>query len=192
MNIPLIISKGGFIMKVVLLRHAETTFNNSGRFCGRIDCDITDNGKIITAKLASMEPFASGFTAMYVSPLKRTVQTLMAIYPNCRYIVDERLIEISLGKWEGIEKMSINQDDRKAFIRGLYTPPEALENHSDVVNRIISFFVELENFYNNRDVILVVTHNGVIRTIKQLLKMSVEKTKNSDFIIIDSKNLLRV
>lgn len=179
-------------MKIVLLRHAETTFNNSGRFCGRIDCDITDNGKSITAKLASIEPFSSGFAAMYVSPLKRTAQTLMAIYPNCEYIVDERLIEISLGLWEGIEKTSVNQNDRKAFIRGVYTPPEALENHKDVVNRIISFFDELENSYNQSDVILVVTHNGVIRTIKQLLKMNVEKTKNSDFIIIDSKNLLKV
>lgn len=177
-------------MKVVLLRHAETILNNSGRFCGRTDCDITENGRITTAKLASVEPFLSGFTAMYVSPLKRTTQTLIAIYPNCNYIVDERLIEISLGSWEGLEKTSVNQSDRKAFIKGLYTPPNANENHEDVVNRIMSLFKELNKLYDESDRILLVTHNGVIRTIKQLLHMDQTKTKNSDFITIDSKALL--
>ena len=94
-------------MKVALLRHAEAVLNNSGKFCGRTDCDITENGKIITAKLASIEPFSSGFTSIYVSPLKRTMQTLIAIYPNCEYIVDGRLTEISLGSWEGLEKISV-------------------------------------------------------------------------------------
>lgn len=177
-------------MKVVLLRHAETTLNNSGRFCGRTDCDITENGKITTAKLASVEPFLSGFTAMYVSPLKRTAQTLIAIYPNCDYSVDERLIEISLGSWEGLEKTSVNQSDRKDFIKGLYTPPNAIENYEDVVNRIKSLFKELNKLYDESDRILLVTHNGVMRTIKQLLHIEQIKTKNSDFITIDSKALL--
>lgn len=176
-------------MKVVLLRHAETILNNSGRFCGRTDCDITENGRIITAKLANIEPFVSGFTAIYVSPLKRTLQTLRAIYPNCEYIVDERLIEISLGLWEGLEKTSVNQNDRKAFLKGLYTPPEAEENHEQVVNRILSLFYDLNNSYEDSDTILLVTHNGVLRTVKQLLKMNETKTKNSEFIVIDSKDL---
>lgn len=177
-------------MKVVLLRHGETTLNNSGRFCGRTDCDITQNGKVTTAKLASMEPFISGFAAMYVSPLKRTSQTLIAIYPNCDYIVDERLIEISLGSWEGLEKTSVNQTERNAFIKGVYTPPNAKENHKDVVNRIMSFFNEINKLYDESDRILVVTHNGVIRTIKQILQIEQIKTKNSEFIIMDSKDLV--
>lgn len=185
-----VIYEGGFFMKIVLMRHAETTFNNSGRFCGRTDCDITENGRITTSKLASIEPFLSGFTAMYVSPLKRTVQTLIAIYPSCNYIVDERLTEISIGLWEGLEKASVNQSDRKAFLKGLYTPPNAEENHEDVVNRIMSLFKELDNSYDDSDIILLVTHNGVIRTVKQLLKMDELKTKNSDFIIIDSKDVV--
>lgn len=51
-----VIYEGGFFMKIILMRHAETTFNNSGRFCGRTDCDITENGRITTSKLASIEP----------------------------------------------------------------------------------------------------------------------------------------
>lgn len=176
-------------MKVVLLRHAETELNNSGKFCGRTDCNITENGKNTTAKLASVEPFVSGFTAMYVSPLKRTAQTLRSIYPNCDFIVDERLIEISLGSWEGLEKTSVNQDNRKAFLKGLYTPPKAEESHEDVVKRILSLFKEIDHSYRDTDTILMVTHNGVIRTVKQLLKMEGLKTKNSDYIIIDTKDM---
>ena len=129
---------------------------------------------------------------MYVSPLKRTAQILSAVYPNCNYIVDERLIEISLGSWEGLEKTAVDQSKRKAFLKGLYTPPNAEETHKDVVYRIISFFKELENTYDKYDTILLVTHNGVIRTIKQLLKIEDVKTKNSDFIIIDSKDLVKL
>lgn len=50
---------------------------------------------------------------MYVSPLKRIAQTLSVVYPNCNYIVDERLIEISLGSWEGLEKTAVDQSKRK-------------------------------------------------------------------------------
>ena len=177
-------------MKVVLLRHAETILNNSGKFCGRTDCDITENGRVTTAKLACVEPFISGFTAIYVSPLKRTMQTVTAIYPNCNYIVDERLIEISLGSWEGVEKTSVNQTYRQAFIKGLYTPPNAKENHKDVANRVMSFFKEINKLYDECDTILLVTHNGVIRTIKQLLGIEKIKTRNSDFFVIDSKDLV--
>ena len=179
-------------MKIVILRHAETELNNSGKFCGRTDCNITENGKSITAKLANIEPFVSGFNAIYVSPLKRTIQTLKAIYPNCEYIVDERLIEISLGSWEGKNKKSVNQMERKNFINGLYTPPNAEESHKEVILRIKSFFEEIDKLYKESDKILLVTHNGVIRTIKQLMGMDKIKTKNSDFFEIDSKYLLTV
>jgi probable phosphoglycerate mutase len=179
-------------LKIVLLRHGETELNNSGRFCGRTDCNITENGKNITARLASIEPFLSGFTAMYVSPLKRTAQTLIAIYPNCDYIVDERLIEISLGSWEGLEKTSVNQSDRKDFLKGLYTPPGAEETHEEVVNRIKSFFKYIDNSYDDSNIILCVTHNGVMRTIKQMLKLGDIKTKNSEYIIIDSEDFAKL
>lgn len=74
----------------------------------------------------------------------------------------------------------------------MYTPPNAEETHEDVVNRIMSLFKELDNSYDDSDSILLVTHNGVIRTVKQLLKLEELKTKNSDFIIIDSNDLVKL
>lgn len=176
-------------MNIVILRHAETLLNRYGKFCGRINCDITEEGKSETSKLVDIEPFKFGFTAMYVSPLKRTVQTLKAIYPESNYIMDERLIEISLGGWEGLEKNSVNQEYRQAFLKGMYTPPYAMEKHEDVVNRIKSLFKELSETYKDSDSILLVTHNGVIRTIIQLIGREEIKTKNSHFIILDSNDL---
>lgn len=178
-------------MKITFLRHAETTLNNSGKFCGRTDCDITETGRNDAYKLAKIEPFSYGFSGMYVSPLKRTAQTLNAIYPNCNYIVDERLTEISLGTWEGVEKTSVNQEDRKAFIKGMYNPPNSEETHEEVVNRIMSFVQDIDKTYNDTDSVLVTTHGGVIRTIKQVLNMESDKTKNLDFITIDSKDLIK-
>ena len=79
--------------KVILMRHAKTTLNQEGRFAGITDCNITEEG----AKLAK-ESFAytnEDFDYIYVSPLKRTSQTLDAIMPeHIEPIIDDRIIEI--------------------------------------------------------------------------------------------------
>ena len=97
------------------------------------------------------------------------------------------LIEISLGEWEGKEKLSVNQSDRKAFLKGKYMPPNAKETHEDVIKRVKSFFIEIINSYDESTTVLLVTSNGVIRTVRQLLKMEEIKINPSEFIVIDSK-----
>ena len=70
--------------QILFLRHAETKLNEEGRFCGRIDIDITEEGRKQAEEMR--KTFKDyHFDAIYCSPLKRTKQTLEAIFSNQKF-----------------------------------------------------------------------------------------------------------
>lgn len=149
---------------LIFIRHAETDFNRNGIFAGRTDCNITKEGFEQAKKLLKEEQ--KHFDYIYCSPLKRTKQTLEAIIPGSVPIVDERIIEISIGEWEGKKKDYFDKDLVALYRAGQYTPPGA-ETTSQVDKRVCSFVKSLFENYQDDEKILIVTHNGVMRSIKR-------------------------
>ena len=159
--------------QILFLRHAETNLNQEGRFCGRMDVEITEEGKKQAEKMR--ETFKKyHFDAIYCSPLKRTKQTLEAIFPNRKFIKEDGFTEISLGDWEGLKKETISQKLRKAFQRGEYAPPHG-EKHEDVEARVKEAIERIFATYPDGSVILVCTSNGIMRTIKRIYGIKTEK-----------------
>lgn len=159
--------------QIIFLRHAETKMNEEGRFCGIIDTDITEEGRRQAEKMR--ETFKKcHFDAMYCSPLKRTKQTLEAIFPNQKFIEEDELTEISLGDWEGLKKENVNQKLRKAFQQGEYAPPHG-EKHEDIEARVKETIERIFATYPDGSVILVCTSNGIMRTIKRIYDIKTEK-----------------
>ena len=150
--------------RLTFVRHAETDFNRAGIFAGRTDCNITQEGFEQAKKL--LKDDEKDFDYIYCSPLKRTKQTLEAIIPGSVPIVDERIIEISIGEWEGKKKDSFDKDLVALYRAGQYTPPGA-ETTSQVDKRVCDFVESLFDTYKNNEKILIVTHNGVMRSIKR-------------------------
>lgn len=150
---------------LTFLRHAETEVNKNDLFSGIFDCNISEKGSELAKNLRNEFP---EFDAYYCSPLKRTHQTLHAIFPNAEFTVDDRIIEIYLGVWEGVPKTSVDQDLRKKFRKGIYTPEKAESNES-VEKRISSFLASMAEKYTGEERILVVTHNGFMRTLARML-----------------------
>lgn len=150
--------------KIVFIRHAESEYNRDGIWEGRVDCSLTEKGIESAKKLGNT--IENNFDAIYCSPLKRAKQTLEAIFPNAKPIYDERIIEISIVEWEDKKKDLFDTHLRELFRKGLYTPPGA-ESHQDVDKRACNFVEELFEKYKNNERILVVTHNGIIRSIKR-------------------------
>ena len=148
--------------KIVFIRHAESEYNRDGIWAGRVDCSLTEKGIESAKKLGNT--IENNFDTIYCSPLKRAKQTLEAIFPNAKPIYDERIIEISIGEWEDKKKDLFDTHLRELFRKGLYTPPGA-ESHQDVDKRACNFVEELFEKYKNNERILVVTHNGIIRSI---------------------------
>jgi broad specificity phosphatase PhoE len=89
-------------MNLLLVRHGETTWNREGRYQGRTDVPLSSEGEAqaqrLGARLAGL-PIAIALA----SPLERTRNTAAAILGDrgVKLELDEALIEISHGQWEG-------------------------------------------------------------------------------------------
>ena len=170
--------------QIIFLRHTETKMNKEGRFCGIIDTDVTEEGRKQAEKMR--ETFKEyHFDAMYCSPLKRTKQTLEAIFPNQEFIKEKGFTEISLGDWEGLKKEKVNQKRRKAFQQGEYAPPHG-ERHEEVESRVKKSVERIFATYPDGAVILVCTSNGIMRTIKRMYNMQTKDimSKNLEYVIL--------
>ncbi len=150
------------MINLTFIRHAETILNKSGVFCGRTDCDVTSEGLKNAISLLNEKDF----DFIYISPLKRTKQTLNVILPNSNYIIDERIIEASLGEWEGKIKSSVDPNLLTLYRVGKYTPLGA-ETPEDIDKRVCNFVESLFYKYQNNERILIVTHNGVMKSLKR-------------------------
>lgn len=170
-------------MKITFLRHAETTANRDGIFAGHLDCDITEKG----FEEASHLKFEEDFSFIYCSPLKRTSQTLYAFSPNTIPIIDKRIIEVDVGIWQGQSKTSLTKPLIQQFVAGNYLPKGA-EKIEDTDKRVADFIIDLFNKHSENDNILVVTHNGTIRSVKRLFpeKSKSVMSKNLETFTIDS------
>lgn len=171
--------------QMIFLRHAKTRMNKEGRFCGKIDVGITEEGKRQAEKLR--ETFKEyHFDAIYCSPLKRTKQTLEAIFPNQEFIEEDGFTEISLGDWEGKNKENVDQSLRKDFQKGIYTPPYG-ERHEEVEARVRETIERIFATYPDNFLILVCTSNGIMRTIKRMYNIKTENImlKNLEYFMLE-------
>src|ERR1700736_3560930 len=101
------------------------------------------------------------------SPLSRTADTakICADALGLQVAVDERLVEISHGTWEGRLRDEIARDDG-ALLRTWQQHPDAVtfpggESLADVQQRLDDFIAEVES--HSTGVLLVVTHDVIVR-----------------------------
>ncbi len=173
---------------VTLIRHAETTYNANKIFAGRIDCELSAKGIEDTIKNFNYQK--DDFDVYYCSPLKRSLDTLNLIVKGVDKInIDDRIIEISIGDWEGKKKDSFPKELINKYRNGLYTPPNA-EKTSEVDERVTSFFSELFELFDDNTKILVITHNGVMRSVKRNFVPNYENimSSNLESIVLDRNN----
>lgn len=150
------------------VRHGETDFNaNDNVYCGRSDVSLNDLGiKQSRAMAAQLEDIR--FDHVYVSPLERAVQT--ASFVSDDFEVDERLLEIDFGNWEGLNKQQIskkyseNWNDWQTTTTGDVSAGETGETMIDAFERINDLIKALNNQHPDGK-ILVVAHNTIIRLL---------------------------
>lgn len=170
------------------MRHAETVYNAKKIFTGRTDCELTDKGIQETIKRFSFHK--KDFDQYYCSPLKRSRLTLELVVKDLdNFKVDDRITEISIGDWEGKKKSDFPENLLHDYRNGIYTPPNA-ETSQMVDRRVSNFVIELFEKYDEKTKILVVTHNGVMRSIKRNFVPNYENimSNNLDCITLDESN----
>jgi probable phosphoglycerate mutase len=89
-------------MNILLVRHGETSWNREGRYQGRTDVPLSESGERQVAALADRLAHLSIAIAVS-SPLARARRTAEVVLGarGMRIELEEGLVEISHGAWEG-------------------------------------------------------------------------------------------
>ena len=124
---------------IVFARHGQTAPNRDGLVLGRADPELTEEGHRQAELLAGAlrgEPVA----ALLTSPLLRARQTAEPIGEACGVPVevDDRLIEIDWGAWEGRATGSLARSDVDRWKAEDGTAPEG-ESLDSLSLRVESF-----------------------------------------------------
>ena len=154
-------------MKVYVMRHGTTVWNERGVTQGRTNNRLSKQGKAITEEV-SLKYRNVNFDVIFASPLMRTMQTanIMNKYHDSRIIKDVRLIEIDQGIFSGKSKYEISEEEKKLkFARAKEC---GMESYQSVYERIKDFIGELKK-NKTHETILIVTHNVCASFIADIL-----------------------
>lgn len=158
-------------MKIDLIRHAVSADNENEVFAGSADSPLSVDGERGASELAPT--LASRFHArIFSSPLLRARRTAELLFPEQTILTDTRLRERSLGQWQGRAKHEMRTQYPHAFlpsgkIHPLFTPPDG-EDVPSVAARLLDFLDE--QLLPETQEIIVVTHNGVMKTFRTLVE----------------------
>ena len=125
---------------ISFVRHGETAHNRDGRLQGRADLDLSERGADQAVRLARRFP-AGSLATVFTSPLRRARQTADAIAAVCGAAVevDERLIELDYGDWDGRALADIPSDAWAAWRADPAFAPPGGESLVAVTDRVADF-----------------------------------------------------
>ncbi|MEG4580995.1 histidine phosphatase family protein [Microcoleus sp. MON1_C5] len=157
-------------LKIYFVRHGETTYSQTGGFCGAIDPELTPAGSQMA------EQFGAAYAklpweAVYVSPMKRTIATAK---PLCDAVgiemqLRDGLREIKYGEWEGKTVEEVKKDYEEDYINWLTepawnAPTNGGETSVEIASRSSLVIAEIQEKYKSGNV-LVVSHKATIRIV---------------------------
>jgi ribonuclease H / adenosylcobalamin/alpha-ribazole phosphatase len=181
-------------MELVLVRHAATADEASGRCCGRLDVALSADGQAACKRLAvrlSAEPVS----AVVSSPLRRARETADAIAMAHGHGVSilEGLIELDFGELEGRTFAEIQAAWPHLYGQWMLAPTTVRfpggECYDDLHGRVVEA-VETLRMDHDGHVVVAVTHAGVIRAV---LAHALELPSDSVFrLAVDTGSMTRI
>jgi broad specificity phosphatase PhoE len=128
---------------ISFVRHGETALNRDGRLQGRVDSELSPRGLEQVARLATRLSEWE-IAAVYSSPLARARQTAMAIaaVSGCEVEIDERLIELDYGEWDGLPLSEIRPKRGASWFADPNFAPPGGESLVAVTQRVEAFCVD--------------------------------------------------
>jgi probable phosphoglycerate mutase len=164
----------GFQHRIYFIRHGETDWNREGRLQGQQDIPLNDLGRAQAEEAARrLATLVSPHTLpWHVSPLLRTQETakrsrLSIGMADEGYLLEDRLKELSFGRWEGLTWREVKQSDpagaarREADKWGM-VPPDG-ESYALLIARLQPWLDTVT------EDCVVVAHGGVARGLLHLV-----------------------
>lgn len=153
----------------LLIRHAESEWNASGRWQGHGDPPLSAHGREQAAALAD-ELAGEAVEVLIASDLARSAQTAAILGARLALVprLDARLREIDVGRWTGLTHAQIAERDAALLARFEAEDPDARpgggETRREIRARVRAAAASLAREHAGRRVALV-THLGAIRAL---------------------------
>jgi probable phosphoglycerate mutase len=156
-------------MRLVLVRHGETIWNEEGRLQGATDVPLSQRGRAQAARLAERLA-GQTFAAIYASDLRRASETaaILAASHDLPVRLDPRLREQSKGVWEGLTWPDIEErypDDLARWEVDRDHPPGGAESASAVEARVRAALAAIRAAHPGDEAVLLVGHGMTLRTL---------------------------
>ncbi len=159
-------------MKIYLIRHGQTLWNQEKRLQGRSDIPLNENG-IHLARVTADTLRSISFDRIYSSPLLRAYETasILGEVMNLPVVTDARLVEMSFGEGEGLSLSEVKSNPKLAIYHFLhdpanYIPDESGESFDSLYTRCQDFMDQvLLPAEDSCKAVAVVSHGALIRGI---------------------------
>ncbi len=155
--------------RIYLIRHGATILSAEDRFAGATDVDLSDEGRRQAEALA-VRLSDDHITAVYCSPMKRTVETatIVARPQGLMPIPRDGLREINHGRWESMRRGDVEAQFPEEYAAWeedpfIYAPLEG-ESGLSVMARAMPVIREIVLKHRDENV-AVVSHKATIRLI---------------------------
>ncbi|MET7420990.1 bifunctional RNase H/acid phosphatase [Dactylosporangium sp. NPDC005555] len=162
----------GSPLRMILVRHGETSYTVEKRYSGRSDIPLSDRGRDQAARAAGrVRVVAPDLAAVVSSPLRRCQETAAAIVAggDIEVVVEQDLVECDFGEWDGMTFGEVRAAYPGELDRWLASPlvaPPGGESLQQVAIRVRRALRRLQQQYAGQQ-IAVVSH---VTPIKSMLR----------------------
>lgn len=143
---------------ILFVRHGETDANRAGVLVGRSDFGLTAGGRQASRAVGRMLANA-GAAKLLASPLRRAIDSAVVIGKACNLDpeIDERLIEMEYGEWEGRRPRDVAKADWEKWRANVDFRPPGGESMREVFDRVTSFCDEMLD-QRSDGIVIAVSH----------------------------------
>ena len=153
---------------VYLFRNGLTKGNINAQYIGHTDLPITTDS-ISALKSIKAKHHYPEVDAVFVSPLKRCIESAEIMFPKNKALVINEFIEYNFGEFEGFTAEELkNNDDFKEWLRGdMNARPPYGESNAEFFSRICYAFERLVEgiIKSGTETVAIVGHAGVLMAI---------------------------
>ncbi|HEY3310654.1 MAG TPA: histidine phosphatase family protein [Anaerolineales bacterium] len=155
--------------RIYLIRHGSTTLSAEDRFSGGTEVDLSDEGRWQVGCLAK-RLLNDGISAIYCSPMRRTIQTATIIAGpiQLKPVTRDGLREIHHGRWETMSRPEVEAQFPEEYASWQEDPftfaPLGGESGVMVMARALPVIREIV-VNHVRQTVAVVSHKATIRLI---------------------------
>ena len=152
------------MISLVFIRHGATKGNLEKRYIGCTDEPLCNEG-IKQALDLREHNFPNEY--VFVSPMKRTVQTAELIFPESKYITEDDFRETDFGIFDGktASELSENKEYRLWVDSMCMSPVPGGESIAKFKKRCVNAFKKIIKFLPDDAEASFVVHGGVIMAI---------------------------